>query len=632
MSLTPEAYQAMIDRANQASMAVAAERDITIADCFEVLVAQQGDTPFVIFEGRQYSYAEVDSRAAEIAMAIHRLGIGRGDAVALMMENRIEFFYAWLAILKLGACVALINTQAKSEAVRHAVTTVNSRLAIVGSECYARYRSGCDAAGDDARGFSAVPVFVVGDDGAGVDTVAVEGLIDQSGSCAVHQTIEQAVAAVEQPFDKALRDGINNQDTACYIFTSGTTGLPKAALINHFKWLSTGRRWLAVTDIDRRDIFYCVIPIFHGAGLMSLFSTVFAVGGVCVLRRKFSAREFWQDIAQHQITVAIYVGEICRYLLSSPVVAEEKGHTLRVLLGAGMGGDIWLPFVDRFGEHIQIREGWGSTEANCNMINFDNQPGACGRIPYWDKTFMRLVQYDVESDSHRLGDDGFYLPAKAGVVGELLGQVYTGSGQPVSPFDGYSDAAATEKKLLRDVFEKGDCWFSSGDLFRYDEQGYFYFVDRVGDTFRWKSENVSTTEVAQQLSRYTAAEMINVYGVQVPGQEGRAGMAALVMAAGERFDAAALYRLAVEVLPSYAVPLFVRVMAVMDMTGTYKLRKVELQREGYHPDNFSDALFVLDHRRQCYAPYDEALLDALGVAAFEKLSVASRRELSRLLS
>ena len=599
MRLTRDESQAIIDLANQRSLEVALQMDFTIADRVEELAASQADATFLIFEEQRISYGAVNHAAEDYARIASSRGVRKGDAVALMMENRPEFFYAWFGMLKLGACTALLNTTARGPAVQHAVTSVKCVLAFVGRECSELYLSApglCDSV-------PSVEVPEAREQGS----EARAGMISLAAARA---------AAADTVFDTGLRAGLKNSETAAYIFTSGTTGLPKAAYITQSKWLSTGHRWLAMTDLNSEDIFYCVLPIFHGAGLMSLFSAVLAVGGSCVLRRKFSARNFWKDIADHGVTCFIYVGEICRYLVSTEPVAEEKDHTVRIMLGAGMGADVWSQFTQRFGEHIRIYEGWGSTESNCNLSNVENVPGCCGRIPYWDRTFMRMVKYSVEDDVHPLGEDGFLQRAGPGVVGELLGQVQTGDGTPVSPFDGYSDDAATEKKILRDVFETGDRWFRSGDLFRYDEQGYFFFVDRVGDTFRWKSENVSTTEVAQQLTAYADAELINIYGVQVPDAEGRAGMAAIGMVAGKHFDPVAFFEIATANLPAYAVPLFVRIAEQMDLTGTFKLRKVDLQREGYDPARFVDELYLLDHANSCYAPYSEPGLLALGVAPF----------------
>jgi fatty-acyl-CoA synthase len=599
MSMTRDGYQAVIDRSNEASMQVALHFDFTIADRVEDLAASQPDDAFLIHEGERITYSDVNTRAEDYARIAIARGIGKDDVVALMIENRPEFLYAWFGLLKIGAIASLINTQAKSTAVTHAVTVVGSKLAFIGSECMERYLTGDDLC-------STVPTILIPDGPS-------PGTFVSTGTIAFSSALKEAA---EVEYTSRSRAGLRASDICCYMFTSGTTGLPKAAMITHSKWLSAGARWICSAGIDRDDVFYGVLPLFHGAALMSMFSAVLAVGGSAVLRRRFSASRFWEDVAEHRITVFQYVGEICRYLVNAPAVSGEKEHTLEVLLGAGMGIDVWTQFVARFGDQIRIYEGYGSTESNCSLINLDNKPGSCGRIPYWDRTFIRHVKYDVEAQDHARSADGFLIQAKPGETGELIGQVSTASGDMVSPFDGYSDDAATQKKLLRDVFETGDVWFSTGDLLRRDEEDYFYFVDRVGDTYRWKSENVSTTEAVHELSAYSDAEIINVYGVQVPAHEGRAGMAALVMEPGKSFDPDGFYRLATSALPHYAVPLFVRVCPEMDMTGTYKLRKVDLQKQGYDPARFADELYLLDHDAKRYAPYSAAGLEALRVEPF----------------
>jgi fatty-acyl-CoA synthase len=282
-----------------------------------------------------------------------------------------------------------------------------------------------------------------------------------------------------------------------------------------------------------------------------------------------------------------------------------------------MGVDVWPKFVLRFGSHLRIFEGWGSTEANCNMANVDNTPGACGRVPFVERNILRHVKYDIETGTHLRGDNGFLIEAEPGEVGEMLGWVSMGNGTVISPFDGYSNTGANEGKLLRNVFEQGDCWFRTGDLMRCDQQRYFYFVDRIGDTFRWKSENVSTTEVEQQLSLYSDAELISIYGVKVPQQEGRAGMAGITMKPTHEFDAKIFYAIVAANLPSYAQPLFVRICMQMDITETFKLRKIDYQRQGYNPNKFSDQLFVLDKANQTFSAYNNALLNTLGIAEYE---------------
>ena len=259
------------------------------------------------------------------------------------------------------------------------------------------------------------------------------------------------------------------------------------------------------------------------------------------------------------------------------------------MVGAGLGADTWTRWVDRFGP-MDIYEGWGATEANANTINVDNRVGSCGRVPFWDKTNLRLVRYDVENDCHVRDADGRLVLCRPGEVGEAIGMIHNYPDIVAGRFEGYTSADATEKKILRNVFRDGDAWWASGDLLRCDEDGYCWFVDRIGDTFRWKSENVSTTEVAEAFGDLSGVESVTIYGVQVPGAEGRAGMAAVVMESGCLFDPVAFFRHAAERLPRYAAPLFVRVAPVADMTTTFKLRKVDLQREGFDSAQVADPL------------------------------------------
>jgi fatty-acyl-CoA synthase len=289
---------------------------------------------------------------------------------------------------------------------------------------------------------------------------------------------------------------------------------------------------------------------------------------------------------------------------------------LRCIMGAGLTAETWQRWVDRFGE-MDIYEGWGSTEANTNLINVDNHIGSCGRVPDWNKTNFRLIRYDLENDVHLRDENGFCILCEPNEVGEGVGMIINHPEIGGGRFEGYTSRDATEQKILRDVFSEGDSWWRSGDLLRFDEDGYFYFVDRVGDTFRWKSENVSTQEVASALGDFKGAELINIYGVQVPQHEGRAGMAAIVMQEGESFDPQAFYDLTVERVPNYAAPLFVRVSAAADMTTTFKLRKVDLQRQGYAPEHCADPLYVRDDRAGTYRPYSTDVLAEVGLPPFE---------------
>ncbi|MCZ6569180.1 MAG: AMP-binding protein, partial [Deltaproteobacteria bacterium] len=456
---------------------------------------------------------------------------------------------------------------------------------IVGSECLENVLS---LGRDVARTWT---VYVLrGREGAGVQVRPPEGALD----------LDDMLARMpnENP-ERAVRANLIAGDDFFYIFTSGTTGLPKAARLSHMRFLGVGDAMSAVAGYGPHDVIYCVLPLYHGAGGMVVVSCALSQGAGIVLRRKFSASQFWDDARRYGVTACQYIGEICRYLLHQPRRESDRDHRLRVMMGAGLGGDIWADFQQRFGIE-RIIEGWSSTEANTSLINLDNRVGSCGRIPYKDRHNGRLIRYDIESESHPRNKDGSYLECAPGEVGEFIGMIPDLPESGAGRFEGYTSAEATEQKILRDVFQKGDQWYRSGDLLRYDEDGYFYFVDRIGDTYRWKSENVSTQEVAEALGGFPGLEIANVYGVKVPSTEGRAGMAALVLSDLDAFDGRAFYAYIEDRLPSYAAPIFVRLASAADMTSTFKLRKVDLQREGYDLDLVRDPLFVRDPAAQAY--------------------------------
>ncbi|MBS0509504.1 MAG: long-chain-acyl-CoA synthetase, partial [Proteobacteria bacterium] len=434
---------------------------------------------------------------------------------------------------------------------------------------------------------------------------------EQRGLCRLDLSQQANAAPADNP-PADWRAGITAGDTALYIFTSGTTGLPKAACISHARWLMAGDVMQISMSITPEDAFYCFLPLYHGAASMSAGSTALAAGARLVVRRKFSRREFWRDVRQHGATVAQYVGEICRFLLSAPPQPDDRDHPLRKLTGTGMAPEVWNQWVERFGDQFQIVEGWGSTESNTNTLNLDNWVGSCGRVPFWEKTNLRLVRYDVENDTHLRDENGFLQLCAVDEPGEAIAMIVQHPDVVGGRFEGYTSAEATEKKILRNVFQQGDAWWSSGDLLRCDADGYCWFVDRIGDTFRWKSENVSTTEVADVLGDYPGLDAVTIYGVKVPDHDGRAGMAALVLQDGASFDPGAFWQLALARLPRYAAPLFLRLSANADMTGNYKLRKVDLQREGFDPGVVRDPLYVRDDAAKTYVPLTpEAVAKAL---------------------
>jgi fatty-acyl-CoA synthase len=574
----------------------------TVADRLEERAADAADEAFILFEEQRISFAEMNARANRIAHAALDAGLQKGDVVALLMLNRPEYVMVWLGLAKAGIVTALINTTATGDVLGHALRQVDARGLIVGSEL---------AEAVATLPSEALPELVWEQSETGADRSSL-GFEDFDAAMA---------AASDADPDKSLRDGVSMSDTLYLIFTSGTTGLPKAAKMSHMRFINAGEMMAGLMQFGAGDTFYCMLPLYHGAGGMVVPSVSLATGRPFVLRRKFSRSGFWPDVRQHSITATYYIGEIVRYLLASDPSPDDRDHSLRVMCGAGMKPDVWAAFQERFGVE-DIYEGLGSTEANFGITNADNRIGSVGRLPYPEHSNIRILKYDVETGEHVRDAAGNHVLAGPHEVGELVAEVLDGTGV-AGFFEGYTSREATEAKLMRDLFQPGDCYFRSGDLVRFDQDDYFFFVDRVGDTFRWKSENVSTAEVETVLSGYQGPSVVNVYGVTIPGAEGRAGMVALTYPEGVRFDPGGFYTYARDHLAHYAVPVFVRLTEGADMTSTFKLRKVQLQREGYDPAAVDqDPLFVADADAGEYVPLTPDALDRLEIAPMEEASHA----------
>ncbi|PKQ00438.1 MAG: long-chain-acyl-CoA synthetase, partial [Alphaproteobacteria bacterium HGW-Alphaproteobacteria-12] len=397
------------------------------------------------------------------------------------------------------------------------------------------------------------------------------------------------------------------EDDALFIYTSGTTGNPKAARITHIRLLSMMGAFAAGSNATEKDRMYLVMPLYHSAGGVCAVGIALTVGGAVIIRQKFSATQFWDDAVKYKATIFQYIGELCRYLLNTPPHPKERKHRLRMAVGNGLRPEIWLPFQKRF-KIPHILEFYGATEGNVALMNFDGTPGAVGRIPGWAKKKfnVELVKFDIENEKPVRGPNGFCIPTDIGEAGEALGRISNDPDQPTGRFDGYARREETEKKILRDVFETGDMWFRSGDLLRKDKRGYFYFVDRIGDTFRWKGENVATSEVAEAISVFPGVKEANVYGVHVPHTDGRAGMASIVVGDAS-IDLGQFRTQMLKELPDYAVPVFLRVQPEMEVTGTFKHRKVELVKEGFDPSAIEEPIYFNCPTRKKYVPVDEAL-------------------------
>ena len=573
------------------------DQPYSVADMLEERAVDAAGQAFVVFEGRTLSFAELNAGANRVAHAALTASLQPGSVVALMMDNRPEFPMVWLGLAKVGIVTALLNTSARGPVLRHALEQTAARALIFGAECADRVGS---------LPPNELPPLLFSVRHPDAPEVPV-----MPGAQSLDSAMAEASPANPPRSHRAV---VRLGDPLYYIFTSGTTGLPKAALMSHLRFLNAGGVIAGLLELTRADVLYNVLPLYHGAGGMVIVSAALHVGIPIVLRRRFSATEFWDDVRRHRVTAWYYIGEICRYLLNQPARADDRQHTLKRMSGAGLKAEIWRQFQERFGIEL-ICEGLGSTEANYGITNVDNKVGSVGRIPYPERSNVRVVRYDVESGEYPRGAEGWLILCKPGEVGELIAEVLEGPG-PAGFFEGYTSAQATEAKLLRNVFRSGDRWVHSGDLVRFDADDYYYFVDRVGDTFRWKGENVSTDEVGAVLSQFPGPSVVNVYGVRVPDNEGRAGMVSLTYANPADFDPHAFHEFAVARLASYAVPVFVRVSAEAELTTTFKLRKIELQRTGYDPARTRDALFVRDARHGHYVPVTEQSLARLGIAPF----------------
>lgn len=559
----------------------------TLAYQLEKHAARQPDHSFLLYEDRTYSYDQANRLINQHAHAYQKMGVGRGDVVALVMENRPEYLWHMFGLNKLGAAASLINANLTGDALVHAIRICEPKRVLAGSEVWQN----------------------IADIRADLSELLGESLdvdMDRDQSVEERRLIEAT--------DWALRLGGASQenpeqssqskltDISAYIYTSGTTGLPKASYIAHHRLYRGGRVWSGAALINQQDdIIYNCLPLYHSNSLIVATGSTVSAGVTMALARKFSRSGFWDDVRRHGATNFIYIGELLRYLLNSDPSDGDKQHSIRSISGNGLRPDIWEEFQSRFAIE-RIAEFYGATEGNCVTINRDGVVGSVG--PMQDG--MALARWNEEEEDFVRDSKGFMIPALPGEKSVLLGKV-----QPKNPFDGYKDSAATKKKVLRDVFESGDTYFNSGDMMKRDSKDNLYFVDRLGDTFRWKGENVSTTEVQEQLSKFSAVDEVNVYGVAVKGTDGRAGMASLVLGAAQQFDVEAFREHVDANLPAYARPVFLRLQVAMETTATLKMKKTDLQKQGFDPKACNDPIYVRHPGRGSFVPIDSQLFNDL---------------------
>lgn len=551
------ALQAWV-RALEAIKVLEERPDLTLTELVLEAAAGRRDAPALIGEHGRLSYGELAARIE--AYTQWGLRLPAGTVVALLMPNCPDYAALWMGLTRTGCVVALLNTNLTGAALAHSIRAAGASRVIV-------------SAGLRDRVADETPVIVF------EETEWFPG-----------GDLEE-VPAARRPA---------GADTALMIYTSGTTGLPKAANVPHRR-LAEWSLWFAgMIDARPEDRLYDCLPMYHSVGGVVGIGAMLVRGGSVLIRERFSASRFWDDIVQGGCTIFQYIGELCRYLNNAPAREAEGAHRLRLAFGNGLRGDVWEIFQTRFGIP-QILEFYAATEGSVSLYNCEGRPGAIGRVPAFLAHRFPLALIKVDDDGTPVRDaDGRCVACDVGEAGEAIGRVPAGRG------GFYTDAAASAKKVLRDAFAAGDAWFRTGDVMRKDGAGYYYFVDRLGDTFRWKGENVSTTEVAGVVAACPGVTEAVVYGVAVPGHEGRAGMAAITVDAG--FEMAALPAFLAGALPEYARPIFVRICPALEVTGTFKFRTAELARDGLA----AAGVWFWDRASGAMVPCDEDLRGRIG--------------------
>jgi fatty-acyl-CoA synthase len=564
-----------------------AQQGTTLPELIARLGGEFNAAPAIASPEAAFSYAQLAARCNQYSRWGISHGLQSGDSVALLMSNCAEYVAVWLGLTRIGVIVALLNSQLGGEVLAHSIKAANPKCLIVGADLAAR-------------------------------VTAIRALLPAAlelrvfGACAEQlQPLEPELASASgQSLRSTERPAPPIDATALYIYTSGTTGLPKAAKVSHYRLMQWSHWFAGMMDTKPDDRMFNCLPLYHSVGgVVATFATL-VNGGAVVLRPRFSASDFWRDVRDERCTLFQYIGELCRYLVNSPRQSIETEHSLRIACGNGLRPEVWMPFKTRF-KIPRILEYYASTEGNFSLYNCEGQPGAIGRIPAFlaARLPVALLRFDLEKAEPRRNAAGLCEPCAADEAGEAVGLMPNTEAQRAGRFEGYADVESSKRKVLRDVFEEGDAWYRSGDLMRRDARGFYYFVDRIGETYRWKGENVSSAEVLTALTASRGVIDGVVYGVSVPGADGRAGTAALLVSAD--FDLAAFHEDVAARLPPYARPVFLRILSRLEATGTFKPRKQDLMQAGFDPSLVQDPLYFDDPGARRYVPLDAALHAAI---------------------
>jgi fatty-acyl-CoA synthase len=579
-------------RALEATAPITRQPQRLLPCVIEEIARSRGEAPALLSAGERLTYRGLTERANRYARWALAHGLGKGETVALLMPNRPEYMAIWLGITGVGGIVALLNTNLSGAALAHCIDVVAPKHVIVAAELAGAYRSAAEHITSRPR------IWLHG--GA------------KDAFARIDREIERFASS---PLAPAERRGTSIADRALAIYTSGTTGLPKAANVSHRRLLQWSFWFAGLMNTGADDRMYDCLPLYHSIGGVVATGALLANGGSVVIREKFSAKDFWDDVCDWDCTLFQYIGELCRYLAAAPEHPRQREHRLRIACGNGLRADVWPRFAERFAIP-RILEFYAATEGNVSLYNVEGEVGAIGRVPSFlaHRFPLALVKFDHATGEPARDADGFCSRCVAGESGEAIGRISDGAAQKSgAAFEGYSSAQDTARKILRDVFAPGDAWYRTGDLMRKDDNGFFYFVDRIGDTFRWKGENVATSEVAAAIAGFPGILESTVYGVAIPGCEGAAGMATLVPTGA--LDLTTLRKHLARRLPAYARPLFLRIKDRIETTATFKHKTAELARNGYDPTATADAIYFDDPARQAFVRLDRALYERIQAGA-----------------
>jgi fatty-acyl-CoA synthase len=573
-------------RALEATASIAAQPRRLLPVIIEELAGTQADAPALLAAGESLTYGALTARQNRYARWALDVGLAKGDVVCVIMPNRPEYMAIWLGLTAVGVVVALVNTKLRGQSLTHCINVVSPKHIIAAGEFCQALRSVISQIGNAPKIWS----HGADDNGAGAFE-RIDRAVEEFSGAALMQ---------------AERRGTTIADRALLIYTSGTTGLPKAANVSHRRLLQWSLWFAGLINIGPDDRLYDCLPMYHSIGGVVATGAVLTRGGSVLIRDRFSAKDFWDDVVGGDCTLFQYIGELCRYLVNSPKHSRERAHRLRLCCGNGLRAEVWEKFQKRFAIP-RILEFYAATEGNFSLYNVEGKIGAVGRLPSFlaHRFPLALVKFDAAARAPARDANDFCIRCASDEVGEAIGQIHGDGAIAGGDFEGYSDPEYSKKKILRNVFQPGDAWFRTGDLMRRDTSGFFYFVDRIGDTFRWQGENVATSEVAAVITAFPGIKEANVYGVQIPGADGAAGMAAIVSDDNLRLDEFREH-LARD-LPSYARPKFLRITERIAATTTFKPMKAELQRYGYDPTATDDPIYVDDSAKKTFVRLDPKL-------------------------